>query len=235
MRTPVIPNPDFNPKKDISPDNPPAFNRAYEDGGMEVFVLNEMVVNPNGPGYVRVNARTDLASYFTTFAAMKKERAFPYTGIVMDEYSELLRRIEVNIDQDPSFGKDHFGRMDVVKEEHDFYCSMKRALDVPIIGLAHDREPTYESSETAFNRGLPTYGKLKYKGGPALPFGKMIDAMVQKTDVCVRMVMKSGLGKRVFLTKPQPDYFAKCRGEVDDEEPADLPALLRKALYRAGV
>lgn len=239
LRTPVVPNPKFDPTKPPNPKtNPRAYNRPVDAGGVENTILPAWGFDAKG-AVVRNETRKTLSSLFCEFASMARTGTFPWEAIVIDEYTEFMRRIEQDIDEDNSFKFDHYARMDAVKAENDFYCDVTRILGVPVIALCHYRDVLYHDKETdkgAKDQSPATwYGKIKYKAGPGLPMGKMLEPMVQRSDLCFTMVEESvgtPMQKRVFLTNDTPERFGKRRGGLDIKEPADLKAAIRKAHYR---
>lgn len=147
--------------------------------------------------------RYDLVNTFADFLGRcinaVQAGTFPYSCLVLDEYSMIAKFIE------PSLGGDGFAHIKAFHQWHESVCAVSTYLGIDCILLCHENEPKYNMKE-----GSPTYGKMQYRGGPQLPIGTAMDTLVSLPDYCLRVMVKAG-GAVVVLTRPDPFWRIKAR------------------------
>jgi len=168
-----------------------------------------------------------LKDYFKKFSVAKRDGKFAYDAICIDEYTEVARRVYFALEK--KNGKS-FGTVNLFKTFNSWICEWTRVLDIPVVLICHAQEPKYDMEE-----GSPTYGKLKYAGGPMLPISTELHTLASSCDVCLRGEVEKAVAgggiTRKLHTEQTVDWVAKARTW---KTPADFKLDLRVLLSTMG-
>lgn len=181
-------------------------------------------------GKTKLDNRDMIRQIIWRYCDSVKAGTCPYKGLVLDEYSSFMARVYENLRADPQFGKNVFGAINEIKTWNSWICSFPRITNHALVLISHEAEPRYEEDENA-----PTFGKLKYRGGPQCVVGTEIQKMAAEADVVLRIQIKKqgSTVKRSFVTELDPSYVAKFRDfSIKPEEDLDLRSLLQRAGYK---
>lgn len=168
----------------------------------------------------------------------------PYEGLIFDEWPEICARIHEDMKTDPKFlnrnGKvNPFDVIDALKSYHRWIFTVPRVAGKMIGLVCHAQPPKYFDPD---DETIPVdqRGKLQYKGGPTMPFGKLVEQVCAAAEVVLHLTVKDGIGaaQRVFYTQVDPLWERKVRrgfglsAEVPLEK-MDLRTLLLSAGYQS--
>lgn len=182
--------------------------------------------SPNEPGKV-LDPRPSLTKILKNYMDACKNGTCPYTGIVIDEWTEMAWRIYEAIKADPSYGKNNFRRSDAIKEVHYEIAEVARATNRVVGLVCHEMEPVYDMEE-----GSPTYGQLKYRGGPKMPVKTLSQEVAAAMDVVLRLEISGNPPRRQFCTAIKADWVSKIRAiDVPMYVDIDLRKLLIDCAY----
>lgn len=138
-------------------------------------------------------------------------------GIVFDEFSVLATRVYQDMSRKNRNG------FDCIRQFKDWVaelCEVPVVVEKPMIQLCHVKDPVYDEDT----------GKLKYKGGPAMPIGTIVGDVCALPDAVLQLQMVedvTGAVKRVMKTDAHPLWERKCRlWGVPPEMDPDLRKLL---------
>jgi hypothetical protein len=187
---------------------------------------------PGGPATSenRVGTKDLLEQILGLFVEARMRGDCPYTTIVIDEASELLKR--VNEDIRIAAGRDPFAALRQMNEFVAWLGKLPEHMGVPIVLICHDRPPKWHDDDS------PDAGKIQYKGGPELPTGPLRKEVCSMVSVVLRgEVKREGFGntapKRFWCTQIDPLWESKIRAfDVEPEADIDLYKLLTAAGYR---
>jgi hypothetical protein len=166
----------------------------WKSGGLARKNVPELIEWPPKSGkLVRANNWKQIRDYlFDKYIPNVLSGRWPFKGIVFDEWSTFSRRIDLNMTADPSFearsGKVNF--WDVQKALAAFHgelCQVARITSRPVVLIAHEKPPSYYPENWHEHWKA---GKLKYKGGPAFPYGQLIKECCAQADVVLRCVVE---------------------------------------------
>lgn len=177
---------------------------------------------------VPVDNEALVRDYVKKFAAAKAAGKFAYDAICFDEYTEIARRVYFAMED--KHGKS-FGTVNKFKAFNSWICEIPRILDIPVVLICHAQEPKYDMEE-----GSPTYGKIKYAGGPMLPISTELHTLAASCDVCLRGEIEKAMGggkiERKLHTEQTVDWIAKARTwKPSTEFKLDLRKLLQGMGY----
>jgi len=220
---------------------PDVTDKMIEDAGCDpalrysLKLPNKVTIPKYVPGTNEpLDPRPTLDKIINTYLAASMAGTNPYEGLVFDEWTEFAHRIQMAIDLDSSYGKDGFKRIKSLKECHYHLAEVPRATNTVLGLICHELEPVFDMKE-----GTPTYGQLKYRGGPKMPIKPLTHEVSAAMDVVLRIVIESGsaLGdgyvKRQYVTEIQKEWTCKIRTwGMKPREPLGLRSLLTRGGYR---
>lgn len=184
---------------------------------------------PNGK--TKIDNRVTLRDIIHRYCEAVQDGTCPYSGLVLDEYSEFANRVYDAINADSAYGRNAFSKIRALKEWNSWICSIPRITKQVLILICHEAEPKYDMEESS-----KTFGQLKYKGGPMLPIGTEIHSMSAEADIVLRIKLVKPMGGqlvRKYVTEVDPLYVGKFRDfGVKPEEDLGLRALCAKAGYK---
>ena len=182
---------------------------------------------------------------------------WPFRGVIIDEFSTFLRRILVNMQDSDDFKVDKGGRKIInnfaiypaLKKFVAWLAQVVRVTKLPVVLICHEQPPKYDEE-----KGSRTFGQLKYKGGPNMPIGALIEQVCAECDVILRAMLEEpkldlmGDGSstnggptaapgepliRKFITLPSPEWVGGMRASgVLPEENLNLLSLLERVGFK---
>lgn len=165
-----------------------------------------------------------LEQILDVFEAAAHAGKNPYGGIVLDEWSVLAARImeDMKASDLPQF-KAQGGKIDVFKVIDGLKAFHRRVLELPmrcgryVVLVCHAQEPKYYDQNDD-KKALELRGQLKYRGGPMLPIGTLVDTVVAMSTFALHMVSEESMsldgsdsGTRYFLTDGTDTWARKAR------------------------
>lgn len=180
-------------------------------------------IDPKTGELVPVSQKELLDSIRRSYCLKVVSGEAPWKGIVFDEFSEFVERVYREIDESNRSG---FEAIKQIKGWVSDICEIPSVTDLPMALICHASDPKYHEDG-------PKAGSLKYKGGPAMPVGTIIEPLCAKADAVLRLEVEKSLGgevKRSYATTIDPDWEGKCRlWGVDQNIALDLRTLLSQA------
>lgn len=188
----------------------------------------------------------DVCSIFekivTAFARACFANACPYNAFIVDEYATLLARAETWFTSNSKYvSKSGFIDTRTAYRELRRWQSrmfgLLRASGRAVILICHEQAPSYneDSGDPQKNKpASPTFGEMRYPGGPNIRPASMINPTCQEADAVLRLVVEDTLDgtRRFFSTQVSPKWVAKFPDfDVKPEEALDLYGLLKRAHY----
>ena len=214
----------------------PLASRIAADPECGLRMPKFMVIPEFTPGTVNdphdnYGAISTLVSNFVKAVYAKR---CPYRGLVFDEWSAFNSRIDRDVRRNPKFitSKGTVDGWAVTRELRSFHrwlCAIPRGTGLPVVLICHPRPPIFDDDEKS-----PTRGQLKYRGGPALTPGTLIEQVCADADVVLHLAITAGLDGAVrnYRTEVDPIWERKFRDfRVKPEEPIGLRELLERADY----
>lgn len=180
---------------------------------------------PGEPGKI-LDPRPSLKKIVSQYMDACAKGTCPYEGIVFDEWTEMAWRIYESIKADPTYGRNNFKRSDAIKEIHYEMAELARATNRVVGLVCHEMEPLFDLEE-----GSPTYGSLKYRGGPKMPVKALSHEVSAAVDIVLRIEVTGNPPVRQFCTAIKSDWTSKLRA---DGLPMYVDVDLRKLLADCG-
>lgn len=120
-------------------------------------------------------------------AAIDMGHTLPICGIVIDEATEVLRRVFIEMQQSGSFkgrkgGTDLWAVQDGLEA---WWLQMTEAFrdhGLLLASVCQEAPPSFEEGTTI----------IKYRGGPATPFGRLRATMCSAADLSLRITLEAG-------------------------------------------
>jgi hypothetical protein len=191
-----------------------------------VVQVPRMLPQTDNKGNVSIQ-KTDVREFIRTivgeYVVKAQKGETKARGIVFDELSILAKWVYDMIKERERNG---FEVIAQIKEWVGEMCEISTMSGLPMAFLCH-------SKDTTFWEDGPKKGKVKYKGGPAMPVGTMIADVCALPDAVLQVDLEeTGMDSstRVIRTEAHPRWERKCRvwGVEPTIEP-DLRPLLTKA------
>jgi len=118
-----------------------------------------------------------------------KQGQSPVVGVVFDEMSDFVKRVIVEMDASGQFktkkGKDNdWAVQDAADEWLTAYCNMFRDNGLLLGMVCQEAQPVYFDKTT----------KVKYKGGPETPIGRLRETICRAPDIVLRITLENGTG-----------------------------------------
>lgn len=209
--------------------------KGYDPALRDVLRVPDKITIPKYvPGTNQpLDPRPVLNKIFQNYLDASMKGTNPYSGIIIDEWTEMSHRIQAGIEQDLSFGKNAFKKIIHLKELHYQLAELPRATNTVLGLVCHEKEPVLDMDENS-----PTYGALKHRGGPKMPIATLTHDVAAAMDVVLRIVidkptMPGKPSRRSYVTEIQPDWISKIRScEASHKEPLGLRGLLTRSGYK---
>lgn len=186
----------------------------------DVIAENKKQLGGRGPG----SCWEKVESILEVFESAARANKNPYAGIVFDEWSVIAARVAEDMRTSglaqfkAQNGRvDHFKVIDGLKAFH------RRVLELPmrcgkyVVLVCHAQDPKYYDQNDD-KKAAELRGSLKYRGGPMLPIGSLVDTVVAMSTFALHMVSEesmsldgSGAGTRYFLTDGTETWARKAR------------------------
>lgn len=176
-----------------------------EKAGLDLAEVNTSVVQvprmlatPEGK-LVRNDVPAFIKNIAESYVAKVSAGQAKTRGIVFDELSVLARWAYEHIKENERNGFEVIAR---IKDWVGYLCELSAVTHLPMAFICHEKDPSYHEDG-------PKQGKIKYKGGPAMPVGTLIGEVCSLPDAIFQLVVRQqGVSdtKRVLLTSPHPDY-----------------------------
>lgn len=186
----------------------------------EVIAENKKRLSGRGPG----SCWEKLEQIIEVFENAARADKNPYAGIVFDEWSVLAARVveDMRNSKLPQFMTPQ-GKVDVFKVIDGLKGFHRRVLELPmrcgkyVVLVCHAQDPKYYDQNDD-KKALELRGTLKYRGGPMLPIGTLVDTVVAMSTFALHMVSEEsmsldggGAGTRYFLTDGTETWARKAR------------------------
>jgi len=188
----------------------------------DVIAAAKARLGGKGPG----SCWDKLVQILDVFEASAHAGKNPYAGIVLDEWSTFAARIieDMRVSNLAQF-KSANGKIDIFKVIDSLKALHRRVLDLPmrcgkyVVLVCHAQEPKYYDQNDD-KKALELRGSLKYRGGPMLPIGTLVDTVVAMSTFAFHMVSVSeeslsldgaSGGTRYFLTDGTDTWARKAR------------------------
>ncbi len=173
------------------------------------YPLAQVTVGEYSPtdGTTRIGNYDTLTALLARFCQACHAGTNPYSGVVVDEYSTFVARVWSEFQASSTFVRR--GRFDAFAAQDGLEAFVRWVVETPrttgrALGLlCHDAEPKYQRNPDKLG-----YGSLLYKGGPAMPFGRLREVMTAAPDAVLRITLKDGASGLATLAKPTDDEAA---------------------------
>lgn len=165
-----------------------------------------------------------LEQILNVFEAAAHTGKNPYAGLVFDEWSVFATRVmeDMRTSNLPQF-KAQNGKIDVFKVIDGLKAFHRRVLDLPmrcgkyVVLVCHAQDAKYYDQNDD-KKALELRGSLKYRGGPMLPIGTLVESVVAMSTFTFHMVSEEAVsfdgtscGIRYFLTDATETWARKAR------------------------
>jgi hypothetical protein len=194
------------------------------------------------PDVLRANGTNTwamLTAICEAFVATSKAGTNPYEALIFDEWTALAAQVYADIEADPRFSDKRkiWDRIAELKRFHTWVYSIPRMTGKHVVLVCHSSPPAYYDADDD-KISVALRGTLKYRGGPKMPIGTLIQPVCAAADVVVQMVVEAEPGsaapKRKFLTAVAPLWERKFRDFRAPPEAVVEDAGLRKLLAQSG-
>lgn len=188
-----------------------------------IVQIPKMMPAEDGSGLVPTDVRALISEIVTEYVNKAIKGETKVRGLVFDELSILAKWVYDDIRKKERNG---FAAIGQIKEWMSELCEISAVTGLPMAFICHSKDPAY------WEDGAKK-GKLKYKGGPAMPIGTMIAEVCALPDAVLQVdVEQEGFDgtKRVIKTEAHPYWERKCRvWGIDPVIEPDLRPLLTEA------
>jgi hypothetical protein len=169
----------------------PAYLSAADDAGFQAVSaitgnrakLQEVTIT------TEMHNWTSLTQIGNALVSSVKAGQAPVVGAVFDEMSDFIRRIMPEMDASGAFkskkGKDSdWAVQDGAEEWLTSFCNLFRDNGLLLGMVCQEAQPVYFEKTT----------KVKYKGGPETPIGRLRETICRAPDIVLRITLESGTG-----------------------------------------
>ena len=171
-----------------------------------------------------VDIRDQIDGLMREFAKKVKEGTAKVQGVVFDEFNIIAEWVHNFIKNHGS--KHAFDASDQLRTWFESMTTLSMVTGQPFCFICHKSDPTFHEEKDS-----PMYGQVKYKGGPTMPQGKMIEKIAGLPDLVVELGLKAKSYDqtpiRRLYTGASPFLVRKCRvnGTPNETEPDLRPIL----------
>jgi hypothetical protein len=173
---------------------------------MRAVIIPEMRALKSGQ-LEAIDTKRTLTDLLTNYLSQCVKGEAKSNGLVFDEWSAFSARVLVDLQKSTP----GWGAYNKLYDFHRWILQVQRACDRPFVFICHHREPVFDD-EPGTSRG-----RLKYKGGPMLPTGKLVAQFCADVDAVLHLDIEE---KNTSLLSP--------------ESPGDNPSQVRR-FYRTEV
>jgi len=198
--------------------------KPWTQGGLARKNVAEMIEWPPQSGkLLRANNWKQIRDYlFDRYIPNILSGKWPFAGLVFDEWSTFARRIEASMSVDPIFESksgniNHWDVQKALAAFHGELYQVARITGRPVVLISHEKDPTYYPDNWHETHKA---GKIKYKGGPAFPYGKLIKECCAHADAVLRCKIMDKLPEatsadQMLVSKPvDPSILREESGVV---------------------
>lgn len=189
-----------------------------------LFELVDRKIDTTTGEMITQPTKATLDSVIRSYCLRVAKDEAPWDGLVLDEFSVFAQRVYDELRNEIRNG---FEVISVFKQWITNIMSIPTVTRRPLVLVCHANDPKYHEDDG------PKKGKLKYKGGPAMPVGTAIAIVCAMADAVLRLEITEdydGSIKRGFKTDAHPTWESKIRlWGIDPQITLDLRSVLQEA------